>query len=209
MKIHTLHLGELRANCYIIETAPNQCVAVDIGGDSRLFLEYIKMRSLTLTKIFLTHGHFDHIGGCEAVRKATGAEIYIHEDDAPMLTSENISLASSMSYYAFNPVSEWTVVRDNCFITDGELTFKVMHTPGHSKGSVCYICEDVIFSGDTLFCCYAGRTDFPGSNPNSMMQSLQKLYELDGDYRVYPGHEETTTLQYERESNPFMRKFRG
>ncbi len=209
MKIHTLQLGELRANCYIVETAPNRCVAVDIGGDSRLFLEYIKMHNLKLTKILLTHGHFDHIGGCEAVHQATGAEVYVHEDDAPMLTSEALSLASGMAFHEFNQLTDWTVLFGDCYINDGDCTFRVMHTPGHSRGSVCYICDNVIFSGDTLFCCSAGRTDFPGSDPYDMKISLKKLYDLEGDYKVLPGHNESTTLDYERQVNPFMKEFRG
>ena len=187
MKIHHLQLGPLRANCYIVETAPGRCVAVDIGGDSRLLLEFLKMKKLRLSKILLTHGHFDHIGGAEEVRKATGAEIYIHELDAYMLDSEAHSLANNMS----------------------ECSFRVLHTPGHTQGSVCYICGDAIFSGDTLFCCSVGRTDFPHSSSSAMMYSLNKLYHLEGDYRVYPGHNETTTLDYEREANPYMKQFRG
>lgn len=209
MRVHKLQLGELRANCYIVETAPKRCVAVDIGGDSRLFLEFLKMHGLKLTKILLTHGHFDHIGGCEDVRKATGAEVYIHEDDAPMLTSESLSLASNMAYRGFTPLSDWTAVTGDCYINDGDCKFRVLHTPGHSQGSVCYICDDVIFSGDTLFCCSVGRTDFYGSSPEKMGMSLKKLYDLDGDYKVFPGHNESTTLEYERNSNPFMRQFRG
>lgn len=97
MKVYNLQLGELRSNCYVIETAPGRCVAVDIGGDSRLLVEFLRMKKLSLRKILLTHGHFDHIGGAEEVHKATGAEVYIHSDDVPMLTSESLSLASSIS----------------------------------------------------------------------------------------------------------------
>ena len=209
MKIHTLQLGEFRANWYIIETEPNQCVAVDIGGDSRLFLEYLKMHKLNLNKILLTHGHFDHMGGCETVRKATGAEIFIHEEDVPMLTSESLSLSTMMAYNPFIPVSDWNVIQDDCYINDGQCVFHVMHTPGHSRGSVCYISEDVIFSGDTLMCCSEGRTDFPGGDHHAIELSLRKLYDLEGDYKVLPGHNEATTLDYERKMNPYMRKFRG
>lgn len=209
MKIHHLQLGPLRANCYIIETAPGRCVAVDIGGDSRLFLEFLKMRKLRLTKILLTHGHFDHIGGVEEVRKATGAEVYIHELDAHMLTSAAHSLAADMAFMSFVPVTDWTCVNGDCYINDGECGFRVLHTPGHSQGSVCYICENVIFSGDTLFCCSVGRTDFPGSSSAAMTYSLNTLSNLEGDYKVYPGHNETTTLDYEREANPYLKQFRG
>lgn len=209
MKIHHLQLGPLRSNCYIVETAPGRCIAVDIGGDSRLLLEFLKMKRLRLGKILLTHGHFDHIGGVEEVRKATGAEVYIHELDAHMLGSESASLASNMSFFDFEPVTDWTCIFGDCYINDGDCSFRVIHTPGHSRGSVCYLCEDVIFSGDTLFCCSVGRTDFPDSSSAAMSYSLNILYNLEGDHRVLPGHNESTTLDYEREANPYMKQFRG
>ncbi|MBR5683379.1 MAG: MBL fold metallo-hydrolase [Ruminococcus sp.] len=209
MKIHHLQLGPLRSNCYIVETAPGRCVAIDIGGDSRLLLEFLKMKKLRLGKILLTHGHFDHIGGAEEVHQATGAEVYIHELDAHMLTSESASLASNMSFIDFVPLTDWTCIFGDCYINDGDCSFRVLHTPGHSRGSVCYICEDVIFSGDTLFCCSVGRTDFPDSSDAAMAYSLNTLYHLQGDYKVLPGHNESTTLGYEREANPYMKQFRG
>lgn len=209
MKIHHLQLGPLRSNCYIVETAPGRCVAVDIGGDSRLLLEFLKMKKLRLGKILLTHGHFDHIGGAEEVHQATGAEVYIHELDAHMLTSESASLASNMSFINFVPLTDWTCIYGDCYINDGDCSFRVIHTPGHSRGSVCYVCEDVIFSGDTLFCCSVGRTDFPDSSAAAMSCSLNILYHLEGNYKVLPGHNESTTLDYEREANPYMKQFRG
>jgi glyoxylase-like metal-dependent hydrolase (beta-lactamase superfamily II) len=211
MNIKTLQLGELKANCYIAVTAPHQCVAIDVGGSPRLLIEYLKMNSLKLTKILLTHGHFDHTAGVEEVRQATGAEVFIHETDSPMLESSALSLHSMISIMPFKPVMKYEIVRDGCILHDGDYTFRVLHTPGHSHGSVCYICDEerVIFSGDTLFCCSVGRTDFPGSDPHYMMQSLQTLNELEGNYKVYPGHNEFTDLDYERRNNPYMKPFRG
>ncbi len=209
MNIHTLQLGELRANCYIAETAPNQCIAVDIGGHPKMLLEFLKMKKLKLNKILLTHGHFDHIGGVEEVAESTGAEVYIHSDDAEMLESESASLASMISCMPFNPVKKYTEIQDGSTINDGNFTFRVLHTPGHSMGSVCYICDDVIFSGDTLFCCSIGRTDFPGSNPKLMVSSLEKIYNLDGNYKIFPGHDDKTELEYERNSNPYFKRFKG
>ena len=186
MNIKTLQLGELKANCYIAVTAPHQCVAIDVGGSPRLLIEYLKMNSLKLTKILLTHGHFDHTAGVEEVRQVTGAEVFIHETDSPMLESSALSLHSMISIMPFKPVMKYEIVRDGCILHDGDYTFRVLHTPGHSHGSVCYICDEerVIFSGDTLFCCSVGRTDFPGSDPHYMMQSLQTLNELEGNYKV-------------------------
>ncbi len=205
MKIHTLNLGELRSNCYVVETAPGRCIIVDLGGDADYLMNFLKLNKLKLTKILLTHGHFDHIGGVEEVRRLTGAEVFIHLNDSEMLTSEKYSLASGMSYDPFIPVTLWTAVEEDAIIQDGELSFKVIHTPGHSGGSVCYICEDVIFSGDTLFNRSIGRTDFLGSNPIDMKKSLKKLSLLEGDYKVLPGHNMPTTLDFERKMNPYMK----
>ncbi len=208
MEMYTLQLGELGTNCYIAVTAPKRCIAVDIGGDSEELLGFIKLKGLTLSKILLTHGHFDHIGGVEAVRKATGAEVYIHPDDAIMLTSSEYSLHSTMSYGKFAPVTDYTAAVGDSVITDGDMSFKVLHTPGHSPGSVCYICGDVIFSGDTLFCGSCGRTDLRGGNSIDMKKSLRALYLLDGNYNVYNGHGSPTTLEDERRYNPFMAEYR-
>lgn len=205
MKIHTLNLGELRSNCYVVETAPGRCIIVDLGGDADYLMNFLKLNKLKLTKILLTHGHFDHIGGVEEVRRLTGAEVFIHLNDSEMLTSERFSLASGMSYDPFIPVTLWTAVEEDAIIQDGDLSFKVIHTPGHSGGSVCYICEDVIFSGDTLFNRSIGRTDFLGSNPIDMKKSLKKLSLLEGDYKVLPGHNMPTTLDFERKMNPYMK----
>lgn len=206
MKVHHLQLGQLRANCYIAETAPGRCVAIDIGGDSRLFLEYLKMKKLNLTKILLTHGHFDHIGGVAEVSAATGAEVYIHRNDAHMLSSEDASLSSAMSLNEFKPVNQYISICGDSYLNDGQFTFKVIHTPGHSMGSVCYQCEDVIFTGDTLFCCSIGRTDFPGSNYHEMINSLKTIKSIEGDYRILPGHNESSTLEYEKKNNPYLIK---
>ena len=208
MTVKTFQLGELNANCYIAITAAGQCVAFDIGGAPRLVLEFLKMNRLKLTKIFLTHGHFDHMGGVEEVRKATGAEVFIHSGDAAMLSSSGLSLHSAISIMPFDPVTEYSEIEDEQIIRDGDFRFRVLHTPGHSMGSVCYLCdeENVMFSGDTLFCCSVGRTDFPGSSAEDMRRSLARLSELEKDYKVYPGHNEFTTLNYEKENNPYMRR---
>lgn len=208
MNIKTFQLGELNANCYLAMTAPDQCIAVDIGGSPRMLLEFLKMKNLRLTKILLTHGHFDHIGGVEEVRAAVNAEVFIHEEDAEMLQSSTASLHSSISIMPFKAVAKYTTLHGGEIISDGESSFRVLHTPGHSHGSVCYVTDDTIFSGDTLFCCSIGRTDFPGGNVQQMRDSLGLLYSLEGDYKVLPGHNEPTELSYEKQNNPYMKPFR-
>lgn len=207
MDIFTIQLGGLMANCHIVRTSPETCVALDIGGDSDFFLKFLNRENLKLDKILLTHGHFDHMCGAEAVRLATGAEVFVHENDADMLSSPEKSLYSDIRAGEFCPVTEFSTLKDGDTIKDGELSFQVLHTPGHSKGSVCYICDDRIFSGDTLFRGSIGRTDFMGSSVPDMKKSLRKINSLDGDFRIYTGHGESTTLEYERKNNPYILEY--
>lgn len=209
LNVKNLHLGALNSNCYIAQTAKSQCIAVDIGGNPRIVLEYLKMTKMKLTKILLTHGHFDHIDGVEQVRRETGAEVFIHEADVPKLSSEELSLRSSMYFSSddYMPIEKYTVVHDGDEIEDGAYHFRVIHTPGHSKGSVCYMTYGVLFTGDTLFCGSIGRTDFPDSDSGDMIKSLKKLYSIIGSYKIFPGHNEPTTLEYEKLSNPYLRKY--
>lgn len=210
MKIYTLQLGPIQANCYIVQTAPDRCIAVDIGGESQRFLSFIKDKGLTLRKILLTHGHFDHILGVEEVRKATGAEVYIHADDAKMLESPEYSLLEHFGGFGhFNVVSDYTAVFGDCWINDGDCSFKVIHTPGHTDGSVCYACDDTMFTGDTLFSGSVGRTDLPGGNTTSLINSLRQIYMIDRALKIYPGHGEGSDLAYEKQYNPYLSRFKG
>ncbi len=204
MKLHTLQLGELGANCHIIDCGDSTCAAVDIGGDPDVLLEYLTANCLTLTAILLTHGHYDHIGGVETVREVTGAQVFIHEKDAPMLKDAFLNLAAHITAEPFRPVAAYTTVTDGEEITAGSRTFTVLHTPGHTSGSVCYLTENVMLSGDTLFRGSIGRTDL-GGNVTEMRASLKKLREIAEDYEVYSGHGMRTTLEIERRTNPYLR----
>ncbi len=205
MKAKVMPLGELRANCYIVETENKNAVAFDIGGEPERFLQYLKENDLTLKKIFLTHGHYDHIGGVYEVQKQTGAEVYVHSGDAMKIKSEVGSLAINLGETDFKKIENYTEVKDGDIITLDELEFKVMHTPGHTNGCVCYICDECIFTGDTLFRCSIGRTDLPDGDFTKMSESLQKLNALEKDYIVYPGHEGETTLAFEKNNNPYLK----
>ncbi len=208
MKVQRLSMWEnmLPTNCYIVELENNEAVAIDISGEPEKVLTYLKENNLTLRKILLTHGHFDHIIGVEKVCKETGAEVFIHKLDSLKLTDIDENLGSDFGLLDFEPIEKFTEVSDGDVIKQGNTEFKVLHTPGHTMGGVCYIVEDVIFSGDTLFKLSIGRTDFPDSNWVMMAESLKKLKSLDGDYRVYPGHNFETELDKERTNNPYMRQ---
>ncbi len=206
MKIETLLLGELAANCHVFDCGEGLCAAVDLGNDPKKLLRFLEQRQYKLAAILLTHGHYDHIGGVEAVRKATGATVYIHEEDAPMLESGQRNLAWQITSNPYTPVGEYHTVREGDVLTIGSREVTVLHTPGHTDGGVCYRVENALFTGDTLFAESMGRTDL-GGNPAQMRDSLKRLAQLPGDADVYPGHDRASTLEQERRTNPYLRSF--
>lgn len=203
MKLTILQLGVLGANCYLLELGEGRALAIDIGGDPERLLGVLHERGLTLEAILITHGHYDHVGGVEAVREATGAAVYVHEADAAMLQSGQKNLAWHFTDAPFDSVKEFITVTDNQTLTIGGVPVTVLHTPGHTPGGVCYRIGEALFTGDTLFCGSIGRIDL-GGNRKDMLASLQRLAALEGDYAVYPGHGESSTLNDERQHNPYM-----
>ena len=196
LKIDSMELGIYFVNCYLIrEEQSNTCVVVDPGGHPHKVLKYLEDKGLTLEAILLTHGHFDHVGAVKELAEKTGCKVYLHAADLTL--PENYTAGP---LYCTNNYDEGDVLEL------AGLTIRVMHTPGHTEGSVCLVVDDVIISGDTLFCHSCGRTDLPGGDPDAIMKSLARLKALEGDYRVLPGHNRATTLAVEREYNPFMKK---
>ncbi len=167
-----------------------------------------KLNGKDVQYVLLTHGHFDHICGAKLVKEKTGAKVVIHKDDDEMLhdTDKNEFSINCMGY-EFPEVDADILIEDGAEIMLGNTKITVMHTPGHSKGGVCYLfVEDkVMFSGDTLFKLCAGRADLYGGNGRQELRSLAKIGELEGNYKVYPGHEDDTTLDFERENNRYIR----
>ncbi len=196
MKITVKELGIYFVNCYLIhEETAKSCVAIDPGGHPEKVLKFLEENGLMLEAILLTHGHFDHVGAVKDLAEKTGCKVYLHADDLSL--PENFT--AGPLYYT-NHYDEGDVLEL------AGLSIRVWHTPGHTGGSVCLFVDDVIFSGDTLFCHSCGRTDLPGGDPDAIMKSLARLKALEGNYRVLPGHNRATTLAVEREYNPFMKK---
>lgn len=199
MLIKTLTVGHLEANCYIV-TDENTLLSaiIDPGDESNVILDYIEDNKLRPQVIFLTHGHHDHVRAAAAVSESCGGiPIYIHQND--------IAPGPKHEFYRYTPNEVTRTYADGDEISVGPMTFRVIETPGHSPGSVCLACGDVLFTGDTLFHTSCGRTDLPGGNMDQLLPTLRRLYSLDGDYEIYPGHMDPTTLDKERRFNYYLR----
>ena len=197
MNIKCMALGHIQTNCYIVTDEQSlNCAVIDPGGESNTIMHYLELNKLKCTAIMLTHGHFDHTGAVEELKKQTGAAVYMHKLDVRRNLAE--------LGFRYNPPKGTQYYKEGDTVKVGALEFKVIETPGHSEGGVCLICGDALFVGDTLFRDSCGRTDLPGCSAAALMRSLKKLYDLPGDYDVYPGHMEQTTLERERRFNYFM-----
>jgi len=198
MLIKTLPVGMLETNCYIVtDEETRQCAIIDPGAESNTILDYIESNKLTPVAVFLTHGHFDHHMALGAVMDATVAPVYINVLD---VTTESRGHQHKLGA---NAKLNWYVEGD--VIKVGSLEFTVLETPGHSPGSVTLRCESALFTGDTLFRDSCGRTDIGDGSMEALLKSLRRLSALDGDFEVYPGHADSTTLSRERSFNPYLK----
>ncbi len=203
MTYYQLTVGELATACYIVADATGAAAVIDPGDDAEGIRRTLKAHGLTLSAILLTHVHFDHIGAVDALIGDGAIPLYCHRDDVAALTDARWNLSAFFGE-PLTVSAEAIPVNEGDTVTVGELNFTVLHTPGHTKGSVCYRVEDHLFSGDTLFCESIGRIDFPGGDVQAMRCSLHRLLSLEGDARVHPGHGEETTLSHERQYNPYV-----
>lgn len=204
MTVETIRLGPIDTNCYLVTTDTAAIVVDPSVYDDRLKV-FLESNSDRGRYILLTHFHYDHILGAEKLRALTGVKIVIHKTDAVGLSDPILSLAAK-HMTAQTPFSADLEVSDGDTLPTGGSPIRVLHTPGHTAGSVCYILENAVFSGDTLFKGSIGRTDFATSDFAGMMHSLGRLRALagEGDFAVYPGHGAATTLSREIMFNPFM-----
>jgi len=203
--LEVLPVGLFQTNCYLIgcpET--HQAMVLDPGGEVPPILGRVKALGLTIGQVVNTHGHYDHIVGNAALVRETGAALAVHELDGPFLYAPQYDFSILLGLRR-EPCQPGRLLRDGDVVEVGTLSFRVLHTPGHTQGSICLLGHGVLFSGDTLFNLGVGRTDLPGGDMDTLMHSLEQVVlPLEDPLVVYPGHGPATTLGYEKRYNPFL-----
>lgn len=205
MIVKELAVGPIMANCFIVGCERTKsAVVIDPGDETNKILMALAQSKLTVKYILNTHGHFDHVGGNQKMKDATGADILIHAADAPMLGMLS-SFGASFGLNVDNSPPADRTIDEGDKITFGDITLTVIHTPGHSPGGVSFYTDGVVFVGDTLFAGSIGRTDFSGGDFNTLIASIKnKLFPLGDEVRVYTGHGPDTTIGMEKRYNPFL-----
>lgn len=208
LKIETIVNGPIMGNGYVVyDEESKDCVVIDPGDEPERFLYTLRFLLLKPDAILCTHGHIDHCGATFALKKELeNVEVCFHKDEKPLLDSFELqSKMFGLTSVEKPPVTRW--LEDNDELSYGTLKFKVIHTPGHTPGGVCFYMEKegVLFSGDTLFLGSIGRTDLPGGSYKLLIKSIkEKLFLLPGETKVYTGHGPITTISLEKETNPFL-----
>ena len=199
MNIKTIPVGQLETNCYVVVNEETlACVVIDPGDESNAIMDYIESNRLRCEAIMLTHGHFDHVGAVNEILEQTGCALYINPRDEGYEVGKSgmkFKMPEGGKYYD-----------DGDIIVEAGLEFKVLATAGHTPGSVCLICGGALFTGDTLLRGSCGSADLPGGSMREEMRSLKKICELEGDYEVYPGHMDSSSLERERRFNHYCRE---
>ncbi len=199
MNVKTIIVGPLDTNAYLVEV-DGKGIIIDPGFEADRILETAKKLSVKISAILLTHGHYDHIGGVAEIVRKTSAKVYISEKDFALANSyKNLGFSFGCTTEKFDA---------DVFVSEGEydvdgIAVKVVETPGHTAGGVCYLIDGALFAGDTLFRASYGRTDFPTGNYGDLKKSIiEKLFAIDRDMTVYTGHGPSTTLFFEKKTNP-------
>jgi glyoxylase-like metal-dependent hydrolase (beta-lactamase superfamily II) len=198
MHIKNITVGPIETNCYVVsDEASRLCAVIDPGDEPSRILDYIEGEDLKCSCVLLTHAHFDHVGAVPEILEETGATLYMNKKD------NGVALGGDPNE-SFDAPEGTRFYSDGDVVEVGGISFKVLETPGHTPGSVCLICGDAIFTGDTLFRDSCGRTDFLLGDSDAMMNSLRRIARLNGDYEVFPGHMSPSTLERERRMNYFI-----
>ena len=199
MVIKTYPLGSLQTNCYIvIDEETNKAVIIDPGAEANYLIKEIEVLGIEIDKILLTHCHFDHNGAVKELKEKFNCEVYINRDEEEYMEIDSTGIFGKLPKF-------YEYVNEGEIINSGNLNFKVIFTPGHTKGGTCYLINDSIFTGDTLFNGSIGRTDFVGGSYNDLISGIEsKLMILDDNITVYPGHGPKTSIGYEKNRNPFL-----
>ena len=206
LKVRHLVVGAVATNCYIAENKKTkEALIIDPGDNAARIVQIIKEDGVVPVAVLLTHGHFDHAMAAQEVAEQYGIKIYAHETEKETLETPQINLSGM--------IGRTLTFHADCYVKDGEILnlagfeIRVLHTPGHTQGGVCYYIEEekALFSGDTLFCTSVGRTDFPGGSMSDIIRSIkEKLMTLPDRTTVYPGHNDVTTIENERMYNPYL-----
>ena len=203
MEIKVVPLGHIQTNCYMLK-GEKGAILIDPGFKSEITKNFLEENKDKERLILLTHAHFDHIGGAPFLREDSGVKIAIGKDEAENLTNPLVNL--SVQFHAkFDTFNADIALEDGQELTVGDLSFKVMFTPGHTTGGAVYLFDGILFSGDTLFYESVGRTDFPGGDGEVLENSIRKLYTLPDSTPVFPGHGPQSTIGHEKKFNPYVR----
>lgn len=209
MEILQLCVGMVGTNCYVVyDETSREAAVIDPGDNAKSILKAIQEKSLIVKYILLTHPHFDHILAVHEILSATNAQYVVPEKDTWLLNRDNMGPFRSAAHGYIEDTPD-ILANEGTEITFGGITAVYMNTPGHTPGSSVIRMGDILFTGDTLFRHECGRCDLEGGDFRQMLQSLARLYNLEGDYKVLPGHEGISTLEEERQYNPYMRQAIG
>ena len=191
-------------NCYVVSDDTGEGVVIDPGGMAKEILAYSREKKLSIQAVLDTHGHCDHIGANDAIRDETGAPLYIHKADAPMLSDMRLNLSAFMGFKALSRPAEH-LLSEGDKISFGQSELEVIHTPGHTVGGACFVGDGVVFTGDTLFAGSIGRSDFPGGSEVELIGNIKKkLLALPDEMKVYSGHGPSSEIGWERQCNPYL-----
>lgn len=206
MKVEKLVLGMFETNCYIVSGGlPGKCILIDPADDADSILTRLNSQGLVPEAVLLTHGHYDHFLAVPKLQaKWPRLPVYCHLLDCPKEKEEHDMGMVFPTVAAFDHVKG---IEEGQKLPLAGFEITVYHTPGHTNGSVLFLAEDSLFTGDTLFCRSIGRTDFKEGDEAKMQKSLRRIAKIDGDYKVYPGHEGVTTLAAEKKYNPYLKHF--